>query len=250
MIRKGLIIFFSIIFLALIALAASAVVFLNWQPGIPAAGDTGSKISSASPAPGLITAAATSSEITGDFLKFVQFKKELGILPKAPLFFQGYDFLLKDGILQVSKNSETIWKTPADWWVDDFILADSDNDGQTEINLSLWKSGNFGPFKPFWIKENDASVKNHLFVYKWKGGEAKAEWQSSNLPEPNCQIAVRDINGDGQNELVVVEGDYQDWPDCRGQYAAVWKWDGWGFENDWRGAKNDLPAFNKKLLKY
>jgi hypothetical protein len=244
MIRKGLIIFFLITSLALITIAVSAAKFWNWNSINPAISNSGANLITATPA------TATTSGLTADFLKFKQFKKELVSSPQAPLFFQGYKFLLQDGVLRVSKDSKTVWETPDQWWADDFVLADSDNDGQAEINLSVWKSGDFGPFKPFWIKENDASVKNHFFVFNWENGEARAQWQSSNLTAPNCEISVRDINGDGQNELVVIEGDYQDWPACNGQYAAVWRWDGWGFENDWRSAENDLSAYNKKFLKY
>jgi len=149
-------------------------------------------------------------------------------------------YLLKNGQLSIAENSKIIWQSPDDWWVDDFILADANNDGVFDINLSLWKSGNFGTSKPFWIKENDMSVKNHLFVYDLINGKMKIIWGSSNLGVPNCEIKMTDINGDNENELIVLEGDYTQKPSCKGYYLAVWKWNGWGFSNEWRSEKGDF----------
>lgn len=149
-------------------------------------------------------------------------------------------YLLKNGQLSIAENSKIIWQSPDDWWVDDFILADSNNDGVFDINLSLWKSGNFGKSKPFWIKENDMSVKNHLFVYDFINGKMKIIWGSSNLGVPNCEIKMTDINGDSENELIVLEGNYAPKPSCKGYYLAVWKWNDWGFSNEWRSEKGDF----------
>jgi len=146
-------------------------------------------------------------------------------------------FRLENGRLTISKNSKKIWQTPADWWIDNFILADSNNDGVLDINLSLWKSGSFNSSKPFWIKQDDLSVKNHFFVYDLVGGKMKSIWGSSNLKVPNCEFKIEDIDADGKNDLIAVEGDYSQTPHCNGNYVAVWKWDGWGFSNEWRSEK-------------
>lgn len=147
---------------------------------------------------------------------------------------------LQDGKLTVMENEKVIWQSADDWWVEDFVLADSTNDGIVDINLSLWKSGSFGRSKPFWIKQDDPSIKNHLFIFDWKDGKMQSVWQSSNLDAPNCQILVDDMNNDGQNELIVVEGDYADAPDCQGKYMAVWKWGEWGFGNEWRSEEGEF----------
>jgi len=118
--------------------------------------------------------------------------------------------------------------------------------------MSLWKSGDFGTSKPFWIKENDMSVKNHFFVYDLVNGKIKPVWGSSNLTAPNCEFKIADVNGDGENELIALEGDYADKPLCKGNYVAVWKWNGWGFSNEWRSKKGnfsnlELERVNNKL---
>jgi len=151
------------------------------------------------------------------------------------VILENYD--LKNGKLTITENEKMIWQSPNDWWIDNFILADSNNDGVLDINLSLWKAGSFGSSKPFWIEKNDMSVKNHFFVLDLLNGAIKQIWGSSNLSEPNCEFKITDIDDDGKNDLVVIEGDYSQKPKCTGNYIAVWKWNNWGFSNEWRSEK-------------
>jgi len=143
-------------------------------------------------------------------------------------------YSLRDGRLRVFEKSGLVWESPADWWIDDFVLADSTGDGAVNINLSVWKAGNYGNTKPFWVEENDQSIKNHFFVLSLGDERVKAVWQSSNLDRPNYEFLFSDIDGDGQQELVVLEGDYFDGQSQEGKYVAVWKWKEWGFYNEWR----------------
>lgn len=149
-------------------------------------------------------------------------------------------YSLDRGALKISQETKTIWQSPSDWWVDDFSLADSTNDGTVNINLSVWKPGDFGSSKPFWVKENDRSVKNHFFVFRLDGQEIRPVWQSSNLAVPNCEFLLEDIDNDGKNELVVIEGDYDDGRSCQGKYLAVWRWNDWGFFNQWRSQEGEF----------
>ncbi|MDF9409630.1 CapA family protein [Pelotomaculum isophthalicicum JI] len=135
------------------------------------------------------------------------------------------DYYLQDGELKVISDSLTIWQSPDNWWVDDFFLGDSNNDGISELNLLVWKSGSFGAHKPFWISQNDNSVKNHLFIFKLAGSSFKPVWQSSNLDRPNYETILEDLDGDGDNELIVTEGNYTN-PGER--EVSIWRWNGWG----------------------
>jgi poly-gamma-glutamate synthesis protein (capsule biosynthesis protein) len=149
-------------------------------------------------------------------------------------------YTLENGRLTIDEDSKTVWQSPDDWWVDNFALADSTNDGISDINLSLWKAGNFGESKPFWVEENDISVKNHFFVFDYVNGVVKQIWGSSNLGVPNCEFKIMDIDGDGKNDLIVVEGDYSQEPECKGSYVSIWKWNDWGFSNEWRSEKGNF----------
>ncbi|PKM91305.1 hypothetical protein CVU82_01760 [Candidatus Falkowbacteria bacterium HGW-Falkowbacteria-1] len=144
-------------------------------------------------------------------------------------------YILENGVIKVFEMGNFIWQSPVDWWVDDFALVDSDNSGNLNLNLSLWKEGNFGSSKPFWIKENDMSIKNHFFIYEFSvDKEFKQVWSSSNLAVPNCEFKIGDVDMDGKNDLIVIEGSYLDDFSCKGNYVAVWKWNSWGFSNEWR----------------
>ncbi|WP_157872826.1 CapA family protein [Desulfoscipio gibsoniae] len=136
------------------------------------------------------------------------------------------EFNLRNGRITVRSSSRILWQSPDDWWVDYFFSGDANNDGTPEFNLLVWKAGSFGPHRPFWVKEEDTSIKNHLFVFKLREGSVKPVWQSSNLDRPNYRAALIDLNDDGNNELVVTEGSYID-PASR--EVTLWKWNGWGF---------------------
>jgi len=148
--------------------------------------------------------------------------------------FSPENYILMDGQLTIAENANLIWKSPSDWHLDDFVLADSNNDGIMEINMSVWKAGDFGSSKPFWIKKNDLSIKNHFFVFGFTHGAVRPIWQSSNLEAPNCEFMIADLDGDKKNELIVIEGNYSQEPNCPGGHLAIWKWSGWGFSNEWR----------------
>jgi len=149
-------------------------------------------------------------------------------------------FKLEDGVLAVENDFGLAWQSDDSWWIDDFAIADSNNDGEPEVNMSVWRPGNYGPIMPRWVEENDMSIKNHFFVFHFNNGEMTPLWQSSNLDAPNCSFKIFDIDEDGANELVVIEGDYADGVECVGEYAAVWEWKEWGFYNDWRGERGVL----------
>lgn len=153
-------------------------------------------------------------------------------------------YVLKNGSLSVEEDSKIIWQSPEEWWIDDFVLADSNNDGSVNINLSFWRAGSFGTSKPFWIEENDKEVGNHFFVLSLINQEVKQVWGSSRLSNPNCEFKITDIDNDGENDLIVLEGSYED-EICQGKYLAIWQWNGWGFSNKWRSEEahfSDLEA--------
>ncbi|MGI6373989.1 MAG: CapA family protein [Patescibacteria group bacterium] len=175
-------------------------------------------------------------------------KEELGKLVRADLDQDGIieDYLLSAGQLQIIKEGQIIWQSPEDWQIDDFQLADINNDGVVDINLSLWKPGSFASSQPFWLAENDLRVKNHFFVLDYNQGDPQPLWGSSNLEQANCQFIVQDLDGDGFPELLTVEGEYQEGTECQGKYLAIWRWNGWGFANEWR---SEAGEFKDLILK-
>lgn len=146
------------------------------------------------------------------------------------------EYLLEDKVLTVKEAGQCLWQSPREWNVDSFVLGDADNDGSTDLVISLWKTGSFGPSRPFWHQSEDESFKNHLFVLKMQENNFKSLWCSSNLDAPIVSFEVKDVNNDGFNELVVREGKYRRLfgekyaLDARASVTTtVWQWDQWGF---------------------
>ena len=146
------------------------------------------------------------------------------------------EYALEHGVLSVKEGEQTLWKSPEDWNVDGFSLGDADNDGTDNLVFSLWKTGCFGNSKPFWHEGEDVSYKNHLFVYKLEGDGFEPVWCSSDLYRPILSFDMKDIDGDGLNELTVEEGYYKKVagdryttdPNAKTR-TTVWQWEEWGF---------------------
>lgn len=123
-----------------------------------------------------------------------------------------------------------------DWKVEEVIIGDFTNNGIVDVGIYLWKKGSFGDALPFWLKENDDSYKQHLFVYEKTSKGYKSVWNSSNLPYINTKTFLADVNNDGENELIVLEQPYNK----PYKTVAVWKWDEWGFKNFWRSEPSNF----------
>lgn len=147
------------------------------------------------------------------------------------------EYRLSDHRLTIKEGEHLLWESPKDFRIDDFALGDPDNDGQPNLTISLWKTGSFGKIKPFWHTEEDKDYKNHLFVYKLEEDTLKPVWCSSNLANPIRSFGIKDIDGDGNNELVVNEGQYKEISEgiysldlSKQTKTTIWKWREWGFE--------------------
>jgi poly-gamma-glutamate synthesis protein (capsule biosynthesis protein) len=155
-------------------------------------------------------------------------------------FDKDYYYNLENGKFELLDGKNSVFKSKPEWFIDDVKIARLDLTTTTpDIVMSLWKSGNYGDVMPSWEKENDPSVKNHMFVYRFSNGKLEAKWQSSNLKNPNCAIEFADINNDGLDELITIEGDYTNNFDCVGKRYAVLKWNGWGFEKMWQSGEGE-----------
>lgn len=155
---------------------------------------------------------------------------------------------LENGRVRYEQDCSVVWQSSDAWWVDNFKVADSTGDGEFKINMSAWRSGNFGRSKPFWIEKNDMSIKNHLFVMRYSQGDFKSVWMSSNLSKPNTEFVFADLDGDSLMELAVIESEYGEETSGFGEYVAIWKWNEWGFFNEWRSEKGQYKNLTVETI--
>ena len=159
-------------------------------------------------------------------------------LQDAVLLDEQTTIVLKEGILSVVHQDQEIWRSDPSWDVRQLLVADVNNDGQQEAAFVLWKPFRLEPailydtfgFPSLW---EEGSVRNHIFLYGWRNGTWQHLWCSSPVADPILELAAADVDGNGANELVVLEGSY-DAPDAAARHVSVWRWNGWGFTLQWR----------------
>jgi poly-gamma-glutamate synthesis protein (capsule biosynthesis protein) len=119
-------------------------------------------------------------------------------------------YIFKDGQLE--------WHSPKDWQIDDLALGDPNHDGRYEVILAFQKAG------------RDGILTSHPFILGYRNGNFRILWGGSAVSDPILEIDLEDLNGDGLEELVVIEKSI----DHNTEYLAIWRWHGWGFSLVWR----------------
>lgn len=123
--------------------------------------------------------------------------------------------------------------TPDAWDVRASALADVTGDGVPEWTLLVWR-----PWRDWAIQEwapapspitgfHDAAGDScHVILLDPAGREI---WAGSALPAPFVDLAVGDVDGDGRNELLTLEGDYAAGREGPAAHVNIWRWNGFGF---------------------
>lgn len=147
----------------------------------------------------------------------------------------------RDGVLSIddcdAASAKVYWQSPAGWKVAQWTFSDLNADGATEITLLVWR-----PFAP-WPIERDApnggrlgsfhdaqGQSCHVILIRWSKGSFNELWAGSALANPILSLVAADINGDGDQELVTVQGNYEQPAFFRSGPIAIWKWNGFGFD--------------------
>jgi hypothetical protein len=153
---------------------------------------------------------------------------------------------LTNGRLAILARGEAAWQSPLDWespqsWqVRQAAVTDLDGDGQPEVTLLLWR-----PFRPWpvdqWLPDGgriatfqDAAGQScHLILIGWRGEAYREVWAGSAMADPMLAFAAADLDGDGAQELVALEGRYADTGlsqvTPKGRTLKLWEWNGFGF---------------------
>ena len=136
--------------------------------------------------------------------------------------------------LRVLQGDAEIWRSDPAWRVVDAALGDPNDDGRYEILAALWKPDDTGV------------LTSHPFIIGHRGGAVKVLWGGSAVAHGIHEITLADVDGDGVEELLVLESARPgDGPDAAQRTLSVWDWHGWGFNLRWRsetGRYRDLGS--------
>jgi poly-gamma-glutamate capsule biosynthesis protein CapA/YwtB (metallophosphatase superfamily) len=160
-------------------------------------------------------------------------------VPQTPYrgpFRAGAIDLTGDGVLEqvrrageqviVYRDGIEVWRGLPEWRVVDLALGDPNDDGRGEILLALWKPDAAG------VLHGSAELVevSHPFLVGYRGGTYRVLWGGSAVADPIHEVELGDVDGDGVQELVVLEGQ----GDGLNRAVSVWRWHGWGFSLVWR----------------
>ncbi len=143
---------------------------------------------------------------------------------------------LVEGRAAIRTSRSTLWMSPPAWTVTQAMLADLNHDSSIEIVMIVWRPFSSWPIDA-WLPHggringfhDQAGQSCHLILVGRKDGQWREVWAGSALADPLIQIGAVDLDGDGREELLALEGRYAGQrSDSRGS-IAVWRWNGFGF---------------------
>jgi poly-gamma-glutamate synthesis protein (capsule biosynthesis protein) len=130
---------------------------------------------------------------------------------------------LEGGRLTIRQDEEVVWTSPESWQVVDAALGDPDHDGRQDLVAIFWKADAAG------------ILRSHPFLIRSQGGRYEEVWGGSAVSEPILEVEVGDVDGDGLDELAILE-------QAQGnmQSLSIWRWHGWGFSQAWRSTPGEF----------
>ena len=129
-----------------------------------------------------------------------------------------------------------LWQSPPDWQIAQAAITDLNRDGKPEMTLLVWR-----PFRPLPIDtylpvaqshtdfQNEDGKSCQIILIGWKNNRFKELWAGSALAEPVASFAAVDLDGDGLQELITLDGRYEDSRKQPAHSLSVWQWNSFGF---------------------
>ncbi len=143
--------------------------------------------------------------------------------------------VLGKGALKITDCGQTThWQSPENWQVKEAQITDLNRDGEDEVTLIVWRQ-----FQPWPIDRylpsggriatfhDRQNMSCHVILIGWRDGIFVEKWAGSALAQPIFSLSAVDVTGDGYQELIALEGNY-DTPQNKGQ-LTIWQWQGFSF---------------------
>lgn len=141
------------------------------------------------------------------------------------------EITLDKGALTVRREGVRMYTSYPAWQVVDAALGDPNQDGRFEVLMLFWKQDSPG-----------GPITTHPFILGNRNGEYKVIWGGSETVNWVQAVGVKDLDGDGLDELVTIERDMDAVP-CEARYrVVVLDWNGWGFTRRWASAYGSYSA--------
>ncbi len=137
-------------------------------------------------------------------------------------------------IVDCQNDADIQWQSPPTWKVTEATSADLNRDGRNELVMVVWRPHKVWPIDSFLPSGgriadfHDRSGSScHLILVGWDGEKYRELWAGSSLIDPVFSIRAADLDQDGNQELVTLEGKYDN-RNITGN-LTVWDWSGFGF---------------------
>ncbi len=129
------------------------------------------------------------------------------------------------------------WVSPPGWIVQQADWTDLNHDGLPEVTLLVkrpfapWPVDRVLPYGGYIQSHQDSEgFSSHLILIGWKDDHWGELWAGSALARPVRSFTACDIDSDGRQELVALEGIYSDTDHQAASSYAIWKWNSFGFD--------------------